>query len=192
MIKGWTRFNESPGDFSYEMAQEIIYYFSENSVPSKDIEKMFWEHPELKGDSDDFVSYESGREDYENMIKKLIGLANTKSLTFKDDMINLYHKIREQRSAFPEICEIEDMFLDLIENSGFNFLVDTKDYSYQIRLNKDNCSLSEFIKCCQYLDRLIKELESPTVTPLLQMCERQDSGQYGTHAWFKILLKKKN
>ena len=192
MIKGWTRFNESSGNFTYEMAQEIIYYFSENSVPSKDIEKMFWEHPELEGDSDDFVSYESGREDYENMIKKLIGLTNTKSLTFKDDMINLYHKIREQRSAFPEICEIEDMFLDLIENSGFNFLVDTKDYSYQIRLNKDNCSLSEFIKYCQYLDRLIKELESPTIKPILSNCDRQDSDPYGTHVWFKILLKKKN
>jgi hypothetical protein len=191
MIKGWIRFNESSGNFTYEMAQEIIYYFSENSKPSKDIEKMLWEHPEMGTDADSFVAYESGPEDYEIMIKKLIGFTNTKSLTFKDDMIKLYHKIREERSAFPEIFELEDMFLDLIESSGFEFLVDTKIYSYTIRLNKENCSLSEFIQYCQYLDKSIKRLETPTTTPLLENCERQDSGQYGTRAWFKILLKKK-
>ena len=119
MIKGWVRFNESSGNFTYEMAQEIIFYFSENSSPRKYIENMLWKHPEMGIDADSFVAYESGPEDYENMIKKLIGFTNTKSLTFKDDMINLYHKIREERSAFPEIFEIEDMFLDLIESSGF-------------------------------------------------------------------------
>jgi hypothetical protein len=168
MIKGWMRFNESSGNFTYEMAQEIIFYFSENSSPSKDIEKMFWEHPEMGGDADSFVAYESGPEDYEIMIKKLIGLVNTKSLTFKDDMINLYHKIREERSAFPEICEIEDIFLDLIEQSRFDFLVDTKDHYYNIKLNKDNCSLSEFIQYCQYLNNSIKKLETSTTTSVLQ------------------------
>jgi hypothetical protein len=192
MIKGWMRFNESSGNFTYEMAQEIIYYFSENSSPSKDNEKMLWEHPEMGIDADSFVAYESGPEDYEIMIKKLIGFTNTKSLTFKDDMINLYYKIREERSAFPEICDIEDIFLDLIESNGFDFLVDTKDHYYNIKLNKDNCSLSDFIQYCQYLNNSIKKLETSTTTSVLQNCERQDSGLYGTHVWFKILLKKKH
>ena len=191
MIKGWMRFNESSGNFTYEMAQEIIYYFSENSSPSKHIEKLFWEHPEMEGDADSFVAYESGPEDYENMIKKLIGLVNTKSLTFKDDMIDLYHKIREERSAFPEIFVLEDMFLDLIESSGFDFLIDTRDYSYTIRLDKKDCSLSEFIQYCQYLDKSIKRLETSTTTPLLEKCERSDLGPHGTYVEFKILLKKK-
>jgi len=192
MIKGWMRFNESSGNFTYEMAQEIIYYFSENSSPSKDIEKMLWEHPEMGRDADSFVAYESGPEDYEIMIRKLIGFTNTKSLTFKDDMINLYHKIREERSAFPEIFGIEDMFLDLIESNGFLFFVDTRNYSYTIRLYKEDCGLSEFIQYCQYLDKVIKRLETTTATPLLEKCERDDLGQQGTYVLFKILLKKKN
>jgi len=192
MIKGWMRFNESSGNFTYEMAQEIIYYFSENSSPSKSIEKIFWEHPEMGGDADSFVAYESGPDDYQNMIKKLIGLVNTKSLTFKDDMINLYHKIREERSAFPEICEIEDMFLNLIESNGFDFFVDTRDYSYTIRLYKKDCSMSEFIQYCQYLDKSMKRLETSTTKSILESCERTDSDPYGTRVLFKILLKKKH
>jgi hypothetical protein len=192
MIKGWIRFNESSGNFTYEMAQEIIFYFSESSVPSEDIEKMFWENPELEGSTDSFISYESGPEDYEDMIKKLIGLVNTKSLTLKNDMIKLYHKIREERSAFPEICDIEDIFLDLIEKSRFDFLVDTKEHYYKIKLYKKDCSISEFISYCQLLEKSIEQLETPTIKPILLNCDRQDSDPYGTHVWFNILLKKKH
>jgi hypothetical protein len=174
------------------MAQEIIFYFSEGSEPNKDLEKDLWEHPEMGDDADSFVAYEAGSEDYEIMIKKLIGFTNTKSLTFKDDMINLYHKIREERSAFPEICEIEDMFLDLIENSGFSFLIDTKEHSYKISLYKKDCTMSEFISYCQLLEKVIKRLETPTIKPVMNSCDRQDSDPYGTHVWFKILLKKKS
>jgi len=192
MIKGWIRFNESSGNFTYEMAQEIIFYFSESSVPSEDIEKMFWENPELEGSTDSFISYESGPKDYEDMIKKLIGLVNTKSLTLKNDMIKLYHKIREERSAFPEICDIEDIFLDLIEKSRFDFLVDTKEQYYKIKLYKEGCSISEFISYCQLLEKSIEQLETSTIKPILLNCDRQDSNPYGTHVWFKILLKKKH
>ena len=101
MLKRWTRFNESSSNFTHEMAQEIIFYFSEESEPNNEFSKYLWEHPEMGIDGDNFVAYDSGPEDYEIMIKKLIGFANTKSLTFKDDMINLYHKIRKERSAFP-------------------------------------------------------------------------------------------
>ena len=193
MLKKWNAFNESVGgNFTYEMAQEIIFYFSESSEPNKDIEKDLWEHPEMGDDADSFVAYEAGPEDYEKMIKKLIGLVNTKSLTFKDDMIEIYLRIREERSAFPEICEIEDMFLNLIEMDKFNFLVDTRDYSYTIRLNKDDCSLSEFILYCQHLEKSIKRLKTSTATPLLEKCDRYDSGEYGSRVNFSILLKKKD
>jgi len=192
MIKGWIRFNESSGNFTYEMAQEIIFYFSEDSSPNKSIEREFFEHPEMGNDADHFVAYESGYEDYQKMIKKLMGMVNTKSLTFKDDMIAIYNKIRQERSDFPEIFELEDTFLDLIESNGFDFLVYTKDYFYTIRLDKENCSLSEFIQYCQYLDKSIKRLETSTATPLLEKCERSDLGQHGTYVGFKILLKKKH
>jgi hypothetical protein len=191
MIKGWARFNESSSNFTYEMAQEIIFYFSESSEPNNEFSKYLWEHPEMGDDGDNFVAYDSGPEDYEIMIKKLIEFTNTKSLTFKDDMINLYHKIRKERSAFPEICEIEDIFLNLIENNGFSFLVDTKEHSYKIRLYKKDCSMSEFISYCQLLEKSIKRLETPTIKSILLNCDRQDSDPYGTHVWFKILLRKK-
>jgi hypothetical protein len=82
--------------------------------------------------------------------------------------------------------------LNLIENNGFSFLVDTKEHSYKIRLYKQDCSMSEFISYCQLLEKSIKLLETPTIKPILSNCDRQDSDPYGTHVWFKILLKKKS
>ena len=189
MIKNWERFFESSGAFTEEMAQEIIYYFSEDSKPNKEIEKEFWEHPEMGPEADHFVAYESGYDDYKKMIKRLMGMVNTKSLTFRDDMIEIYNKIRSERSAFPPICDIEDYFLSLIEEDGFEFVVYTKDYNYIIKLYKDDCSLGEFIKYCQKIEVEMRRLDTAKTIPVLEKCERHQ-GHY-TSCDFRILLKKK-
>ncbi len=189
MIKGWERFNESSGAFTEEMAQEIIYYFSEDSQPNKSIEKEFWDHPEMGREADNFVAYESGYDDYKQMIKKLMGMVNTKSLTFRDDMIEIYNKIRSEREGFPPICDIEDSFLSLIEEDLFDFVVYTKDYNYTINLNKEGCSLKEFIHYCQKIDIEMKRLETDKTSVVLEKCERYEGHE--EHCWFKILLKKK-
>jgi hypothetical protein len=160
MIKCWNRFFESNTEkFTEEMAQEIIYYFSENSEVSKGLENLFFNHPE-NDQADHFVAYETGYDEYKQWINRLMGMVNTKSLTFKDDMIELYNKIREERKNFPLICEIEDELLQLIDRGyEFNF-IHCSNTEYYIRIYKQIDSSSEvatneFIKNMSFLSNSV-------------------------------------
>jgi hypothetical protein len=95
MIKGWMRFNESvDGRFTEEMAMEIVYYFSEDSKPSKSIEKLFFDNPET---NNLFSFYESGYDEYKAATKKLYGVVNSGSSELKEKIFQVYNMIREER-----------------------------------------------------------------------------------------------
>ncbi len=169
MIKGWKKFNENKtGTFDLDMAQEIVYYFSEDSHPSKTIESVFLANPEVSGL---FQWYESGHEEYQAAYQKLYGMVNTGSLDFRDSMIQVYNMIREERSSFPLISEIEDSFLFMVD-AGYSFLVDTNDYDYKIRMYKYDDTIENFIRYTQAVDAKSKRFNSGSVKSTLSKVER--------------------
>ena len=133
-INNWSKFNESVSDtFTEEMAQEILYYISEDSKPSKHISDLFDQWREII--ENNFIMYETSYEEMKEMIKKLYSLVQTEGLDFRDSMIEMYNKIREERKDFPEAYEIEDAFLDLIEGYNFNLMIYSSLSKYQIKLD---------------------------------------------------------
>jgi len=167
MVKKWTHFNESEEpvrtsgskNFSHHMAQEIIWYFSENSKVSKELERMFYEHPE-NDKADQFTAYETSYSEYKKWIRLLMNMVRTKSLSFKDDMIELYEKIREERKGLPEIYVIEDILLDFIENEDYSFSMECSNTKYLIKLYKEiesssETTIQEFIKNISYISKSV-------------------------------------
>jgi hypothetical protein len=171
-ISNWNKFNESVSDtFTEEMAQEIIYYFSEESNPSKHISDLFAQCRDQWGEIIDM--YEASYEEMKEMIKKLYSLIQTGSLDFRDSMIEIYNKIREERKDFPEAYEIEDAFLDLIEGHGFTFMVYSSLSKYQIKLHSpwggNSMKMEDFINYCNLVKNPISKL-SKYATKLVE-CE---------------------
>jgi len=169
MIKGWMRFNESVyGRFTEEMAMEIVYYFSESSEPSKSIEKVFLSSPEAENL---FHFYDSGYDEYKEATQKLYSEANKGSLEFRDNMIQVYNMIRDERSVFPTVAEIEDMFLDLIDD-GYSFIVYSSRYEYKIKMYKYDDTLDSFLKCTKFLGERVKRLNVSPLKSTLSKAER--------------------
>jgi hypothetical protein len=169
MIKGWNTFNESvDGRFTEEMAMEIVYYFSEDSKPSKSIEKVFLSSPEAENL---FHFYESGYDEYKAATQKLYGEVNKGSIDFRDSMFQVYNMIREERSVFPEIAEIEDMFLDIIDD-GYSFIVYSSQYEYKIKMYKDDDTLDNFVQYTKFLGERVKRLNVNPLKSTLSKAER--------------------
>lgn len=160
-ISNWNKFNESVSNtFTEEMAQEILYYFSENSKPSKHISDLFGHWEEII--ENNFIMYETSYEEMKQMIKKMYSLCQTESLDFRDSMIEIYNKIREERKDFPEAYEIEDAFLDLIEGHGFSFMIYSGLSKYEIKLHSpwgdNSMKLEDFINYCNLMKNPISKL----------------------------------
>jgi hypothetical protein len=161
-ISNWNKFNESVSDtFTEEMAQEIIYYFSEESRPSKHISDLFTQCKDQWGEIIDTM-YETSYEEMKEMIEKLYSLIQTGSLDFRDSMIEIYTKIREERKDFPEVYEIEDAFLDLIEGHGFTFMIYSDLKKYEIKLHSpwggNSTKMEDFINYCNLVKNPISKL----------------------------------
>ena len=169
MIKGWRIFNESAsGNFTEEMAQEIVYYFSEDSKPSKEISSIFFNNPEV---NNLFDFYESGYEEYKDATQKLYGEVNRGSLDFRDSMFKVYELIRLERKTFPTVAEIEDIFLDAIDD-GYGFIIYSSQYQYEIRIEKYDDSVENFIKYTKSFSDRVKRLNSGGLKSTLSKAER--------------------
>ena len=169
MIKGWKIFNESTsGRFTEEMAMEIVYYFSEDSKPTKSISNLFFNNPETHNL---FNFYESGYDEYKAATQKLYGEVNRGSLEFRDSMFQVYNMIREERSAFPTVAEIEDMFLDAIDD-GYGFIIYSNPYQYEIKLQKYDDTVENFIKYTKSFSDRAKRLNVGGLKSTLSKAER--------------------
>ena len=169
MIKGWKIFNESTsGGFTDEMAQEIVYYFSEDSKPSKEISSIFFGNPEV---DNLFNFYESGYEEYKAATQKLYGEVNRGSLEFRYSMLKVYELIRLERKAFPTVAELEDIFLDAIDD-GYGFIIYSSQYQYEIRLEKYDDSVENFIKYTKSFSERSKRLNVGGLKSTLSKAER--------------------
>jgi hypothetical protein len=183
MIKTWHKFNESQSNkLTKEMAQEIIYYVSEDSRPSKEIADDIYHLI----DDDSFIMYETGYEEMKEMIRKLLSMCqNNTELTEK--MIQIYHKIREEREIFPHAHEIEEMLLDFMDSEDFDFMIYSSKYKYRIKLSKwQQVNLTQFIKNCQDVNKSIIRLESPDYKTKLCKCEYLNF--YKGSSYFEIEL----
>jgi hypothetical protein len=169
MIKGWKKFNENTGGrFTEEMAMEIVYYFSEDSKPTNSISDLFFNNPETENL---FNFYESGYDEYKAATQKLYGEVNKGSLEFRDNMSQVYSMIREERSAFPTIAEIEDIFLDIIDDD-YSFIVYTSSYEYKIKIYKYDDTLDSFVKYTKSLGEKVKRLNVNPLKSTLSKAER--------------------
>jgi len=197
MLKRWDTFNESvSGRFTEEMAMEIVYYFSESSEPSKSIEKVFLSSPEAENL---FHFYDSGYDEYKEATQKLYSESNKGSLEFRDNMIQVYNMIREERSAFPTVAEIEDIFLDMIDE-GYSFVIHSNQYQYKIKIQSSDsdATIDDFIKYTKSLSERVKRLNVSPLKATLSQAERSngfyDEPQGGKDTYvsnsFEILIRR--
>jgi hypothetical protein len=160
MIRRWKSFNESTTQpFTWEMAQEILYYFSENSKPSKHIGDLFDKWGEII--ENNFIMYETSYQEMKKMIEKMYRLCQEDE-KFKDSMIEIYNEIRKERKDFPTASEIENVFSSLIEFHDFNFMIYSGLSKYEIKLNgspgKNTMKLEDFINYCNLIQDPINKL----------------------------------
>lgn len=187
MIKSWNKFFEAnEGEFTEEMAQEILYTFGEDS-------KGYRNDPQLQ----DFlrseevwngiVFFETGYDEMKEFTKNLLRNAEVNP-EVKSECIRVYNYIRKQNEIFPEVYQIEDYYLSLIEKYDFDFLLDVDMGSnYEIRLSKwhGNYSINDFVNMCQEVERSLKRLESPKYYTKISKCE------YGqSYIEFRVVLAK--
>lgn len=184
-ITNWKKFNENVNEeFTEEMAQEIIYCFSDGSTLSGELERLVIKFDEslnkenINSESH-FMMYEPGYDEMKGMVEKLYGFVQTLSLGFKDDMINLYHEIRKVKEKFPEVYEIEDLFLTFIEGNNFQFHLDyMKAYPdspmiYQIRLRSKYgklYSMKDFHNLCDVVDNVVRKFSYPECKMFTREC----------------------
>jgi hypothetical protein len=189
MIKSWHKFNESQSNkLTKEMAQEIIYYVSEDSKPTESIVDDIYDL--INNNDDSFTMYETGYDDMKEMIKKLLNMCqNNPELT--DKMIQIYHRIREEREIFPEAFEIEEIFSDFMDLEDFDFMIYSDNHKYQIKLNKwTQVDLPQFIKYSEDVNKYLYRLKSPDYETKLVRCEF--TNYHRTIVQFEIELKSKN
>ena len=103
-------------------------------------------------------------------------------------LIKLYLKIRERLSGFPEVFEIEDNFLILIDNEfELSIVIDDKksnDIYYSIKLTKfGNLNSDQFFKFSREMESILKRLSkyNPDLTDL---CKHK------SYIEFKFKIKK--
>ena len=79
--------------------------------------------------------------------------------------------IRDERSAFPTVAEIEDIFLDMIDE-GYSFIVYSSQYEYKIKMYKENDTLDNFLKYTKFLGERVKRLNVNPLKSTLSKAER--------------------
>ena len=170
MIKKWSNFiiESNQEQLTEEMAQEIIFYFSENSRVDKELENIFYAIA-----ADNYVMYETGYGEMKEYIKKLLDKAKSHE---QDNiiLIDLYHKIREVMKDFPTVSEIEDVFLDLIEVDKLNFNYShVRDRECTIKLYSwpQKFMLGDFIDLCKQINNRLGQLYRNTYEVKLEKCE---------------------
>lgn len=165
-IKNWNKFgklNESVETFTYEMAQEIVYYYNSDSYESTALALIRSTLGTILGAGISQVrvstyEYKKKATDFlksffdQNPDKKQIG-------------IDLYNQVRQQREGFPEIYEIEDLLLYILEAENFFVNFYLTDIRYSISLgkeyeNKRTIDMSEYIKYCEIIDNFVKKLSN--------------------------------
>ena len=156
-IKNWNKFekiNESTEIFTYEMAQEIVYYLT-SQTGKKEIENLLIST--LGEERAQIRLY--NKKDATNFLKSFSDRNGDK----RQILIDIYHQVREDRKEFPEIYQIEDACLDLIERDLFHIDFDLTGVRYIINLGKEyknirHVEMSEYIRYCEEINNKLMRL----------------------------------
>jgi hypothetical protein len=199
MIQTWSKFNESNETITKEIVQEIMYYCAsmdstqyhideiddkiQNSIES--VDENFW---------GDF--YEVSYSELNQIIDKWFNKCKSNP-ELTTQFLEIYSSLRKKLSNFPEMYQIEDELLDLIEIYKFNFQVnihndklhpnryyDVRLYNWQGGIDMDN-----YIKILTSMNGISKSIS--TISP---KCEVKFYGcQYNPDSWceFKIQIIEK-
>ena len=174
-IKNWNKFrklNESTETFTEEMAQEILYFFGEDSIVSNEL-KNYFNVIYKKYNLDHIVFYETGYDEMKEFTQYLFNKSK-ENQNLKQELIELYNKIREKMNMFPEVYQIEDVYLSIIEDLNYDFYldVDCTEMEIAIKLTKwKESELSEFIETCKIIEGSLKRLKSDKYTTKLESCQ---------------------
>ena len=187
MIKRWSKFNESASDtFTEEMSQEIIYFFVGSSNNSKEMEELYRETMRFYNLNQMIFWGEKSYDEMKEYTKYLLDSSRGNPELTKE-LIGLYNKIRQEMSMFPEVCQIEDIYLSIIEDLKYDFYlrIDSIRKEISIILSKRGKSqLNEFIEICKIVESSLKRLKSDKLDPHLYSCEYKSN-----EIEFKINLK---
>ena len=171
MIKKWIKFNESIETFTEEMAQEIYYFGEDFLYPDDDIQKLFNSlyHTHLE-----FITmYETEYKEMVEYTKELYKRAK-ENKELEISLIEIYKKIREELSIFPEVHEIEDIYLSMIEDYNFDLYIqrsDRKEIVIKLIKWSDSGELSSFIELCKIFEGTINRISSNKYkTSILIVC----------------------
>lgn len=188
MIKSWNKFFEAnESELTEEMAQEILYTFGVESKGYSDGDPQLKDFLRSEEVWNGIAFYETGYDEMKKFTHQLLKNAE-KNPEVKSECIRVYNYIRKQNEIFPEIYQLEDYYLSLIEKYDFDLFIDVDMSSnYQIRLCKwqSKYTLSDFIIMCQEIERSLKRLESTKYYTKLSACE-----YHQTSVDFKIVLAK--
>lgn len=188
MIKSWNKFFEAnEGEFTEEMAQEILYTFGEDSKGYSNEDPQLMNFLRSEEVWNGITFYETGYDEMKQFTHQLLKNAE-KNPEVKSECIRVYNYIRKQNEIFPEIYQLEDYYLSLIEKYDFDLFINVDMSSnYQIRLCKwqSKYTLADFIIMCQEVERSLKRLESTKYYTTLSACE-----YHKTFIDFKIELRK--
>jgi hypothetical protein len=167
MIKNWEKFNESNNSVSYETLSEVIMfrnnsYMSDNVDLNRRIDHFI--DVELGDDIDDLcpVYIEERRQ----FISRLEGLLDRikKDSNLSNTLISLYKDVEKKMEGFPKFYELEDLFLDFIDNGWvINFTVKPK-VSFEIQISNEMSELSisydDYVNLQIKSNNIVKRLES--------------------------------
>lgn len=167
MIKNWKKFNESNNSVSYEMLSEVIMFRNNSHIDDiPDLNKKIdhFVNDELGEDVDDLCpvyidehkQFRTKLEDLINRIKKDSKLSNT--------LISLYKEVESEMMGFPKFYELEDLFLEFIDEGWIvNFTIKPK-MSFEIEVTNDmsdiNISYDDYINFQIKSNSILKRLES--------------------------------
>jgi len=167
MIKNWKNFNESNNSVSYEMLSEVIMFRNNSLVDN---------NPKLSKSIDHFVDAELGEdiydlcpvyvEEHRQFRTKLESLINRikKDSKLSNTLISLYKEVESEMMGFPKFYELEDLFLDFIDEGWIvNFTIKPK-VSFEIEVTNDtsdiNISYDDYINFQIKSNSILKRLQS--------------------------------
>jgi len=166
MIKNWKNFNESNSLVSYEMLSEVIMFRNNSHIGDfpKLTKRIDHFVNELGEDVDDLCpvyieehrQFRTKLEDLINRIKQDTKLSNT--------LISLYKEVESEMIGFPKFYELEDLFLEFIDDGWVVSFVINPKVSFEIEVNNSmsdiNISYDDYVNLQIKSNGILKRLES--------------------------------
>jgi len=144
MIKNWKKFNESSDLISYETLSEIIMFRNNSLLSShQNLHRSIdiFIEKDLDEDCDDLTPLTTQEwRNFREKIERLVAIIKNNP-ELSNTLISLYKEVEEQMKGFPKFYELEDLFLDIMDDGWqINFLVKVND-SLEIEVSNEMSEL---------------------------------------------------